>query len=189
MEDLVAAFSLLLLVELGDKTMLLAIALGARYRPGPVLVGVAVAAVVMLGIATLVGAALGTALPQRAISIGAGLLFLGFGAWTLWGDDDDDDDDESTGLRGGSVVLGVTLAFLVAELGDKSMIATTALAGSQAAVPTWLGASAGMTAASGLAIVVATLLGSRLPERVVRLVAAATFAVFGVLLLVEGIQG
>lgn len=186
MEDLLAAFSLLFLVELGDKTMLLAIALGARYRPGPVLVGVAVAAVVMLGVSTLIGAALGTALPQRAISIGGGLLFLGFGAWTLWGDDDD---DEEAGLRGGSVVLGVTLAFLVAEFGDKSMIATTALAGSQAALPTWLGASAGMTAASGLAIVVSTLLGSRLPERVVRLVAAATFAVFGVLLLVDGIRG
>ncbi|MFU8841616.1 MAG: TMEM165/GDT1 family protein, partial [Nitriliruptoraceae bacterium] len=112
--DLLAAFGLVFLAELGDKSMLLAIAFAARYRPWPVLAGIAIAAFAMLGLSTLVGAALGAALPERAISIGGGLLFLGFGVWTLLGDDDD---EEAGTLRSSSVLLGVTAAFLVAEFG------------------------------------------------------------------------
>jgi Ca2+/H+ antiporter, TMEM165/GDT1 family len=185
--DLLSAFGLVFLAELGDKSMLLAIAFAARYRPWPVLGGIAIAALVMLGLSTLVGAALGAALPERALAIGGGLLFVGFGLWTLR---DDDDDDENAGeLRNGSVLVGVTLAFLVAEFGDKTMLATAALASTQAPVPTWLGAAVGMTAASGIAIVLATFAGSRLPERAVRLVAAGAFLLFGALLLVEGLRG
>jgi putative Ca2+/H+ antiporter (TMEM165/GDT1 family) len=184
--DLLAAFGLVFLAELGDKSMLLAIAFAARYRPWPVLGGIAIAALVMLGLSTLVGAALGAALPERALAIGGGLLFLGFGVWTLR---EDDDEDEEAQLRSGSVLLGVTLAFLVAEFGDKTMLATATLASTQTAVPTWLGAAAGMTAASGIAIAVASAVGARLPERAVRLVAAGAFLLFGVLLLVEGVRG
>lgn len=187
MADLLAAFGLVFLAELGDKSMLLAVAFALRYRPWPVLGGIAIAAFVMLGLATAVGAALGAALPERAVTIGAGLLFLGFGIWTLLGHDDDDDEGE--GLRSTSVLLGVTAAFLVAEFGDKTMLATLALAGGQAPVPTWLGAGAGMTAASGIAIAVAVLAGRRLPERLLHLLAAGAFLLFGVLLLVAGIRG
>ena len=187
-EELLAAFGLVFLAELGDKSMLLAIAFAARYRPWLVVVGVAIAAFGMLGLSTLVGAALGAALPERAIAVGGGLLFLAFGIWTLR-DDDDDDDDEDTGLRSGSVLLGVTLAFVIAEFGDKTMIATTTLAGTQAALPTWLGAGLGMTAASGIAILVTTLLGARLPQRLIRVLAALAFLVFGALLLVDGLRG
>jgi putative Ca2+/H+ antiporter (TMEM165/GDT1 family) len=185
-EDVAVAFGLVFLAELGDKSMLLAIAFAARYRPWPVLTGIAVAALVMLGVATLVGTALGAALPGRWLAIGAGLLFLAFGVWTLR---DDDEEEEAAELRGRSVLLGVTVAFLIAEFGDKTMLATAALAGTRAAVPVWLGASAGMTAASGIAILGTVLAGSRLPERLVRRVAAAAFLLFGVLLLVEGLRG
>lgn len=183
--ELLAAFGLVFLAELGDKSMLLAVAFALRYRPWPVVGGIAIAAFTMLGLATLVGAALGAALPERAVAIGGGLLFLAFGAWTLLGDDDDDDEDES--LRSSSVLLGVTAAFLVAEFGDKTMLATLTLAGGQAPVPTWLGAGAGMTAASGIAILAAVQAGARLPERVLHLVAAGAFLVFGVLLLLSGL--
>jgi putative Ca2+/H+ antiporter (TMEM165/GDT1 family) len=186
MTDLFSAFGLVFLAELGDKSMLLAIAFAARYRPWPVLGGIAIAALVMLGLSTLVGAALGAALPERALAIGGGLLFLGFGVWTLR---DDDDDEEATELRSSSVLVGVTLAFLVAEFGDKTMLATATLASTQAPVVTWLGAAAGMTLASGIAIAIASLAGARLPERVVRLVAAGAFLLFGVLLLWEGLRG
>ena len=187
-EAFLASFGLVFLAELGDKSMLLAIAFAARYRPWPVLGGIAIAAFVMLGLSTLLGAALGAALPERAVAIGGGLLFLGFGLWTLL-DDDDDDDDEDEELRSGSVLLGVTLAFLIAEFGDKTMLATLTLAGTQPAVPTWLGAGLGMTAASGIAIVLATAAGARLPERIMRVVAATAFLLFGVLLLVSGLRG
>ncbi len=187
MEALLASFGLVFLAELGDKSMLLAMAFAARYRPWPVIAGIAIAAFAMLGAAVLLGAALGAALPERALAIGGGLLFLGFGLWTLL--DDDDEDEESTSVGSRSVLFGVTLAFLVAEFGDKTMLATVTLASTQPALPTWLGAGAGMTAASAIAVVLAMLAGHRLPERTVRIVAAAAFLVFGLVLLVEGIRG
>ena len=186
-EAFLASFGLVFLAELGDKSMLLAIAFAARYRPWPVLGGIAIAAFVMLGLSTLLGAALGAALPERAVAVGGGLLFVGFGLWTLLDDDEDEEEDEE--LRSGSVLLGVTLAFLIAEFGDKTMLATLTLAGTQPAVPTWLGAGLGMTAASGIAIFLATAAGARLPERIMRVVAGAAFLLFGVLLLVTGFRG
>ena len=189
LEAFLASFGLVFLAELGDKSMVLAIAFAARYRPWPVLGGIAIAAFTMLGLSTLLGAALGAALPERAVAIGGGLIFLGFGIWTLLDDDDDDDDDEEAGgLRSSSVLLGVTLAFLIAEFGDKTMLATLTLAGTQPPVPTWIGASLGMTAASGIAIAVATLVGRQLNERVLRLVAAGAFLLFGLLLVAAGIR-
>lgn len=187
MDAALSALALVFVAELGDKSMLLAVAFAGRYRPLPVLGGIAIAAFLMLGASTLVGAALGAALPERALAIGGGLLFLGFGIWTLRGDDDEDDDARDVGGR--SVLVGVTLAFLVAELGDKTMLATAALAGNQPAIPTWLGASLGMILASGVAVGLAALAGARLPDRVVRVVAALGFLVFGVLLLIDGMRG
>lgn len=189
-DALLASFGLVFLAELGDKSMVLAIAFAARYRPWPVLGGIAIAAFAMLGLSTLLGAALGAALPEQAVAIAGGLLFLGFGIWTLIDDDDDDDDEAeaAAGLRSTSVLLGVTLAFLIAEFGDKTMLATLTLAGTQAALPTWIGAGLGMTAASGIAIAIATVVGRQLNARVLRLVAAAAFLLFGLLLLVGGLR-
>ncbi|MFP4312483.1 MAG: TMEM165/GDT1 family protein [Nitriliruptoraceae bacterium] len=185
--ELASAFGLVFLAELGDKSMLLAVAFALRYRPWPVLGGIAIAAFTMLGLSTLVGTALGAALPERAVTIGGGVLFLAFGLWTLL--DRDEDEEEDAELRSSSVLLGVTLAFLVAEFGDKTMLATLTLAGGQAPLPTWLGAGAGMTAASGLAIAIAVVAGARLPERILHLLAAGAFLLFGVLLLVAGLRG
>jgi Ca2+/H+ antiporter, TMEM165/GDT1 family len=188
--DALAAFGLVFLAELGDKSMLLAIAIAARYRPWPVLGGISVAAFLMLGVATLAGTALGVALPERALAIGGGVLFLAFGVWTmrtaLWADEADEELDD---LPTRSVLLGVTVAFLIAEFGDKTMLATAALASTRAPLPIWLGAGAGMTLASGIAIGVTTLLGSRLPRRAVHLAAAFAFLAFGALLLLGGIRG
>ncbi len=187
MEALLASFGLVFLAELGDKTMLLALGFATRYRPWPVLAGIAIAAFAVLGLSTLVGAALGAALPERVLAIGGGLLFLGFGVWTLWPEDEERMDGAE--VRGASVLLGVTVAFVLAEFGDKTMLATVALASTQAAVPTWLGAGLGMTAASGLAILVGAVLGARLPERAVRIVAGIAFLAFGVWFLVDGLTG
>lgn len=186
MDDALLALGLVFLAELGDKSMLLAIAMAAKYRPVPVLGGIGLAAFTMLGLATVAGAALGAALPERALAIGGGLLFLVFGVCTLRGEEDH---DEGGDLRSASVLIGVTLAFLVAEFGDKTMLATATLASNRAALPIWLGASVGMTLASGIAIAMTAVLGSRLPERVVRLVAAGAFLVFGALLLFDAIRG
>lgn len=192
MTDFATAFALVFVAELGDKSMLLALAFATRYRMWPVIAGIVTAAFVATGLATLVGASLGTALPEQGLMIGSGILFLVFGVWMLMSDDDSDEAARLRGVKGGqraaSVYLGVTAAFLLAELGDKTTLATAVLATTQSPIPTWIGAALGMSATSGIAIVVGATIGSRLSRRWTSIVAAAVFMVFGVLLLAEGLR-
>jgi putative Ca2+/H+ antiporter (TMEM165/GDT1 family) len=82
-----------------------------------------------------------------------------------------------------------SIAFFLAELGDKTMLATITLATTHGAIGVWAGSTAGMVAADALAIAVGAQLGSRLPDRAIRSGAAVLFVVFGILLLLEGIRG
>ena len=181
------AFGVIFVAELGDKSQLMAMAFAARYRPFPVLAGIALGAAAMFALSVAVGAVLGVALPTRAINIVAGLAFLGFAAWTLRGDDDED--EEAPELSNRSVVGATAGAFLVAELGDKTMLAAITLASTNGLVGTWSGATLGMVAADALAIVVGAVLGKRLPARAIQIGAAVLFVVFGLALIVEGVRG
>jgi Ca2+/H+ antiporter, TMEM165/GDT1 family len=193
--DLATAFVVLLLAELGDKSQLLALTFATRFRWWQVLVGVAVAATVLLGVASALGGALGALLPERAIAAVGGALFLGFAAWTgarvpAAGRDDDPDGTGATSTPGARSALPTVIgAFLVAELGDKSMFATAALAGARDPVAVWLGAAAGMTVAAGLAVAVGVLLHRRLPARRLQQVAVLAFALVGLVLIVEAVRG
>ena len=185
------AFGVVFVAELGDKSQLLALALAARYRPLPVLAGIALGAAFMFALSVAVGALVGAALPTRLINVVAGLAFLGFGLWTLRGDDDDEE-EEAEGVppvRARSVVLTTAGAFLVAELGDKTMLATITLASTNGVVGTWGGATVAMVAADALAIGVGAALGKKLPERAIRIGATVSFVIFGLLLIFEGVRG
>ena len=93
-------------------------------------------------------------LPTRAINIAAGLLFFGFAAWTLRGDTLTEADEERVERAGGgSAVVAASLAFFLAELGDKTMLATITLATTYAPLGVWIGSTLGMVAADALAIV------------------------------------
>lgn len=194
--DLVTAFGLIAVAELGDKSQLLALTFATRYRWWQVLAGVAIAAALLLGLAAAVGGVLGAALPDRALALGGGVVFLAFGAWTWWSGDEDEEPGEDGDAGGGvatrtrtwKVLVTVTSAFVIAELGDKTMLGTAALAGTRSPLAVWLGAWAGMTAVSGVAVLVGRLLHRRLPAHRLRQVAAVAFVAFGVLLLVEGIR-
>ena len=188
MTDLLAVLGVVFVAELGDKSQLLALALAARHRAAVVLAGIAAAAATMLGIAVVVGTIAGQALPQQPVQVVAGLLFVGFGIWTLREDDDEDDVDED-GQRAGDrgALLTTYLSFLAAEFGDKTMLATITLATTRGALPTWIGATVGMTLASSVAILVGNRAGARLPERLVRLISAAVFVVLGILLLADAL--
>lgn len=191
MQDALIAFGLVALAELGDKSMLLAVAFAARYRASAVLAGIATAAVVMLGIAAGLGAIAGAALPTRWITLTGGLVFLVFGGLTLRDAvrAATKDAEHRSEVRGRSVLLGVAFAFLVAEFGDKTMLTTATLAASRSPLATWVGAAAGMWAASATAVALTRLVGRRVPERVVRLLAGALFLVVGAVLVVEGVRG
>ena len=181
------AFGVVFVAELGDKSQLLALTLATRYRALPVLAGLAVAGAGLMVLAVAAGAAVSAALPTEALSVVAGLAFLVFAVLTLRSQDDAGDEADVALGRREPGVLTVAGAFAVAELGDKTMLATLALAAKNGVVGTWFGATAGMLAASSLAVLAGAQLGARLPERVVRLGAALMFAAFGVLLLVDGL--
>jgi Ca2+/H+ antiporter, TMEM165/GDT1 family len=183
------SFGIIFVAELGDKSQLMAMTFAARYRAVTILIAITAATALVHLVSVLVGAALGVALPTRAITIVAGIAFLGFAGWTLRGDRLDDDDLARSQTAGRSVFWTVGIAFFLAELGDKTMLATITLATDNGLIGTWLGSTLGMVAADALAIVVGQQLATRLPERTIRLGAAATFLVFGLLLLVEGIRG
>ncbi|WP_067629323.1 TMEM165/GDT1 family protein [Actinomadura latina] len=177
--------------ELGDKSQLMAMTFATRFRALHVLLGITAAtAIVHLGSVAL-GAALGAALPTGPLSILAGIAFLGFALWTLRGDELDDDERDKARRATGSAILAVGGAFFLAELGDKTMLATVTLAadhgGFLALTGVWAGSTIGMVAADALAIVAGRLLGRNLPERVIKYGAAAGFAIFGAILLAEGI--
>ena len=88
-----------------------------------------------------------------------------------------------------SALLTVGVAFFIAELGDKTMLATITLASDHGLLGTWIGSTLGMVAADALAIVVGHVLGARLPQRAIRIGAAVVVVVVGVLLILDGVRG
>lgn len=177
------------MAELGDKTQLVALGFGARHRLAPVLAGVVAAYAFTNLISVVVGSVLGAALPTRAISIAGGVLFLGFAVWTWRSAGEHDGDDEVPAVAGRSVALTVAGAMVVAELGDKTMLATATLAAKGDPVFTWIGATLGIAAAGTLGVIVGRTVGARLPERLTRIGSAVLFAAFGVVLLATGVAG
>ena len=188
MDAFLLSFGIIFVAELGDKSQLMALAFAARYRAVPILIGITVATAVVHAASVLAGTILGVALPTAVISVVAGIAFLAFAAWTLRGDHLDTDEVERAHRSTRSAILAAGGAFFLAELGDKTMLATVTLATTESAFGTWLGSTLGMVAADALAIVVGQQLGTRLPERVIRIGAALTFVVFGGLLIVEGLR-
>ena len=183
-ESLLAALGLVFLAELGDKTQLVALGFGARHRIAPVLAGMVAAYMATNLLSVVVGGLLGATLPTRAIGIAGGVLFLGFAAWTLLaGDEAGDEAGDDAGPDDRSVILTVATAMFVAELGDKTMLATATLAAQGNPVLVWVGATAGIVLSGALGVLLGRWFGTRLPERATRIGSAVLFAVFGLVLL------
>jgi Ca2+/H+ antiporter, TMEM165/GDT1 family len=192
-QSLLASLGLVFVAELGDKTQLVALGFGARHRLGPVLVGVAIGYGVSNLLSVLAGGLLGVALPVRAIGLMGGLLFLGFAAWTLRdrdagaGEEADADGEGAGTIDRRSIVLSVAGAMFVAELGDKTMLATATLAAQGSPLHTWVGATVGIILGGTLGVLLGRVFGAGRPERVTRLGSAALFALFGAVLLVANL--
>ena len=188
MHAFLISFGIIFVAELGDKSQLMAMTFAARYRAITILLAITAATAVVHLVSVALGAVLGVALPTDAISIAGGIAFIGFGFWTLRGDELDDADEARAERTTRSVFWTVAGAFFLAELGDKTMLATITLATDHGVVGTWIGSTLGMVAADALAILVGQLLGARLPERVIKIGAAVIFFGFGVFLIVEGVR-
>jgi putative Ca2+/H+ antiporter (TMEM165/GDT1 family) len=185
---LAISFGVIFVAELGDKSQLMALTFATRYRTATVLVGISIATAVVHLVSVGLGYGLGAALPTAWITLVAALAFLVFGAWTLRGDSLTESDKAKAGRGGRSAIWAVGGAFFLAELGDKTMLATITLATQHGWFGTWVGSTVGMVAADALAILVGRWLGHSLPDKAIRYGAAALFGVFGVWLLVEAVS-
>jgi len=181
------SFGVIFVAELGDKSQLMALAFATRFPAGPVLLGITIATGLVHAVSVVVGAALGATLPTTPIAVLAAIAFVAFGLWTLRGDRLTEADEARAARPARHAVLTVGGVFLLAELGDKTMLATITLATTHGLFGTWLGSTIGMVAADALAIIVGRQLGARLPERGIRIGAAIAFFVFAAVLLVDAL--
>ena len=189
MNAFLVSFGVIFVAELGDKSQLMALAFATRYKPLPVLVAITLATGVVHLASVVIGAVVGAALPTRPINALAAVAFVAFGLWTLRGDELSAEDEERAKKTTRNVIVTVGTVFFLAELGDKTMLATVTLATREGVVGTWLGSTLGMVVADALAIVFGRALGARLPERGIKIGASVAFFVFAALLGVEALRG
>jgi len=175
---------MIFIAEWGDKTQLVALSMATRYRGRVVLAGILTATLLVHVLSVLIGGCAGRYLPQNWVLFLAGLAFVGFGLWTLRGDDGSD--EAKPRFSSSCPFLLVTLTFFLAEPGDKTMLGTCTLAARYPLWPVWLGSTTGMVISDGLAIVVGRMIGAKVAAKPVRIAAAIIFFVFGILGAVQG---
>lgn len=188
MEAFFVSTAVIFIAELGDKSQLMALTFATRFKTMPVLVGITAATAIVHAISVIVGAVIGAAIPTRPISIVVAIAFVFFGFWTLRGDElTEEDEARSRSIPTRHAIMAVGAVFFLAELGDKTMLATIALATKEGLLGTWIGSTIGMVAADALAIVVGRQLGARLPERSIKIGASLAFFIFAAVLFIEAI--
>lgn len=184
----IVSFGVIFVAELGDKSQLMAMTFATRFTAWQVLAGITGATAIVHLVSVALGAGLGEVVPTGWVALVAGIAFFAFAAWTLRGDSLTEAEKSKAERSNGRAILAVGGAFFLAELGDKTMLATITLATSYGWFGTWIGSTVGMVAADALAIVVGRYLGHRLPENVIKYGAAALFVVFGAWLVIDGIS-
>ncbi|MCG5220154.1 TMEM165/GDT1 family protein [Streptosporangium soli] len=187
MEAFWISLVVIFVAELGDKSQLMAMTFATRFKPWPVLAGITLATALVHLASVALGGFAGDLLPTTTIAVIAGIAFLGFALWTLRGDELTDEESQKATRTTRSAIIAVGVAFFLAELGDKTMLATITLATQHGWLGTWIGSTVGMVAADALAIMVGRMLGKHLPEKIIRYGAAAAFAIFGVVLIVDAL--
>ncbi|MDY6998033.1 MAG: TMEM165/GDT1 family protein [Actinomycetota bacterium] len=181
------SLAVVFVAELGDKSQLITMTYALRHRWWVVLSGVGIAAILVHGLSVAIGHFLGMALPQRPIAVAASLAFLLFAIWT-WRDARRADSGEEVRVAEPRfVVFAIVSSFVLAELGDKTMLATVALASDHSWAGVWIGATLGMLAADGVAIAVGRVMHKRLPERFLHYLASVLFGLFGLYMFVDGV--
>ena len=187
MEAFLISTGVVALAEIGDKTQLLALVLAARFRkPAPIILGILVATLVNHAMAGAAGAWISAALGPAAMRWILGLSFIAMAIWTLKPDElDEDAADERRAAASRLGVFGTTLvAFFLLEMGDKTQIATVALAAKYPSlVSVVLGTTLGMMLANVPAVLLGEVAAKKLPMHVVHRIAAALFLVLGVTVL------
>jgi Ca2+/H+ antiporter, TMEM165/GDT1 family len=182
-QAVISSFALVAISEMGDKTQLLAFSLAARFKkPVPIMAGILTATILNHGLASTIGQWIADRLPGNLMALILAATFIGFGIWTL---KPDKIDETSSGPQLGAFVTTAFLFFL-AEMGDKTQLATVALAAryhSVAAVT--LGTTTGMMLTDGLAVFLGERLAGTASMKWIRWAAAGLFLLFGVVSLIS----
>ena len=179
MEAFLISTGIVALAEIGDKTQLLAFILAAKFRkPLPIIAGILLATLANHGFAGALGSWITAFLTPETLRWVLGISFIAMAGWTLIPDKFDEDDAKLARFG----VFGTTLlAFFLAEMGDKTQVATVALAAQyQAFYPVVAGTTLGMMIANVPAVLLGDRIAERMPVRLVHCIAAAIFAILGV---------
>jgi Ca2+/H+ antiporter, TMEM165/GDT1 family len=186
------------LAEMGDKTQLLAMAFSCRFRWQTVLWAVLAATLVNHLMAVAVGNVITQIVPMGWIKLVAAASFILFALWTIRGDKINGEDKKT----GRSPFWTVAIAFFIAEMGDKTQLMTISLAAEEAVkiggtgwlakaqqiLPVWMGTTTGMIIADAVGILVGIVLHKKIPEKLIKWIAASCFAIFGFLGMHESLD-
>ena len=177
MEAFIASLLFVVLAEMGDKTQLLAMAFAAKYRAHKVLIAVFLATLINHSLAVVTGRLLSAVIPMDIISLVAALSFIVFGLWTIHGDSLHGEDKKES--RFGPIVT-VGIAFFLAEMGDKTQLATISLAVEyKNMLNVLMGTTLGMVIADAVGIIVGIVMRKHIPEKTIKWISAIIFILFG----------
>ena len=186
-ESIIQSFFLVLASEMGDKTQLLALVLASRFKkPWTIMAGILVATLLNHGLASWAGGWISAQVSPELMRWILSGTFFAFALWILIPDKDEGLDDK---YKYGAFVTTV-IVFFLAEMGDKTQLATVALGAKFAApIAVTLGTTMGMLVADGLAVFFGQKLTEKVPMKTIRIFACALFAIFGILILLPQITG
>ncbi|HEX3845281.1 MAG TPA: TMEM165/GDT1 family protein [Steroidobacteraceae bacterium] len=184
MQAFLISLSTVAVAEMGDRTQLLALMLAAHFRrPWPILAGVLCATLANHAIAGFIGQRLGSLLTPRILDAAVGISMIGMALWSL---KPDTLDETSAGRTRRGAFLATLVTFFIAEIGDKTQIATVALAAAYSNLPAVVaGTTTGMLLANAPAVFFGKAFSNRLPLKAIRHVATALFLALGLFFLVR----
>lgn len=184
MESFLVSISTVAIAEVGDRTQLLSLMLAAHYRkPWAILAGVLCATLASHAAAGIVGVRLGHFLTPNVLDAVVGVSMIGMALWTL---KPDSLDESGAGVRRTSAFIATVVSIFIAEIGDKTQIATVALAAAYSNLAAVVaGTTAGMVLANAPVVFLGKAFSERLPLKAIHYVASALFLVLGVVFLVR----
>jgi Ca2+/H+ antiporter, TMEM165/GDT1 family len=187
MEAFLVSLTSIAVAEMGDRTQLLSLVLAARYRrPWPILAGILLATIICNTAAGMIGAWFGRLLSPRVLDLTVGVSLVVMALWTL---KPDKLDSRKEMVRDSGVFLATFVAFFVAEIGDKTQVATAALAAAYPSLGAVIaGATCGMLLANTPVVFLGQAFAHRLPMKAIHYAAAIFFALLGVWFLLRGLH-
>ena len=175
-----SSYLLIFAAEIGDKSQLVCMALAARYRAWPVMIGSTLAFIMLNTLAVIFGVAIATFIPQLVLSAIVAVLFLVFGLHALR--IQDEPEDEQPEIKSSKNILFATLLLIiVAEFGDKTQLAVVALSSTSLPLPVWLGSTLALITSSALGVWAGRTLLQRIPISLLHRISGVIFILLALL--------